>query len=441
MMPSTWLSELRRLSLLLLATTAVGILLGKVWLGLAIGLALALGWHTYQATRLLSLLNRKVEHSGIRLPSGLWQELAERLLKLRQRNSRQKKMVTRVLKRFRGASEVMPDAVILLGRGDRIEFSNQAARRLLNIHWPAANGKILYRLIALPQLSRYLKRGEFSEPLEFTPPHNNSLMLAMTVTPFGRKSYQRLVLVRDITRVHHLDKTRRDFVANASHEFRTPLTVIHGYLEALSEDSETAKELQRPLQLMLQQTQRMQSVVSDLLVLSRLETDPSDPDRQPLNVPRLIREIVHNAQDVATKSHHQIHSDIDPDIWLKGIPTDLQSIVTNLLFNAIQHTPDGSNIWIRWQHGSSGPLLSVADSGDGIEERHIPRLTERFYRVDSARSRETGGTGLGLAIVRQIMLRHGGELSIKSEPGVGTTFHCSFPEALLLHPDQAVAGE
>jgi two-component system phosphate regulon sensor histidine kinase PhoR len=141
---------------------------------------------------------------------------------------------------------------------------------------------------------------------------------------------------------------------------------------------------------------------------------------------------------MATKGQHQIHSEIDPDLWLKGTPEELQSIVSNLLFNAIQHTPDGSEIWIRWQHGSSGPLLSVEDSGDGIEERHIPRLTERFYRVDNARSRETGGTGLGLAIVKQVMLRYGGELSIKSKPGVGTTFSCSFPQSLQLHPDQGV---
>ncbi len=438
---SPWFSELLRLSLLLLVAVSVGLLLGQPWLGLSIGLTLALVWHSYQAARFLSLLNSKISPPSKQLPSGIWQEFAQRLLILRRSSQKQKKMVARFIKRFREASLAMPDGVILLGRDNRVEFSNLAAGRLLNIHWPAASGKIFYKLITLPQLSGYLRRGEFSEPLEFAPPHNNSLMLTMTVIPFGKRKHQRLVVVRDITRIHHLDRTRRDFIANASHEFRTPLTVIYGYLEALSEDGETPERLQHPLQLMLQQAQRMQSVVNDLLTLSRLETDPSDPDRQPLNVPRLIREMIHSSQGVAAKSQHQIHSEIDPSLWLKGTPEELQSIVTNLLFNAIQHTPDGSEVWVRWQHGSSGPLLSVKDSGDGIEERHIPRLTERFYRVDNARSRETGGTGLGLAIVKQVMLRYGGELSIKSSPGVGTTFSCRFPESLVLHPDQAITTE
>ena len=239
----------------------------------------------------------------------------------------------------------------------------------------------------------------------------------------------------DITKVSNLDRTRRDFVANASHEFRTPLTVISGYLEALSEDQITPAEWQRPLQLMQQQTQRMEKVVHDLLALSRLETDPSDPDRQPINIPRLLRELGDDLNSKATESKHQIHTDIDQNLWLKGSLEELHSAFGNLLHNAVQHTPAGTEIWVRWHWQGDNAHFSVQDNGEGIEERHIPRLTERFFRVDKARSRETGGTGLGLAIVKQIVQRCGGELTINSSPGAGSTFTCVFPGYLILKPD------
>ncbi len=436
MKPHPWLPELIKLSILLSVAMVAGLLLGEPWLGLAIGLAIALSWHTYQALHLLAILNSKKPHLATPAHSGLWQALTEKMLLLHKQSRKQKKMTSRFLQRLRDASQAMPDAIILLGDDNRIEFSNQAAYRLLNIHWPDAKGKKLSKLIALPELGRYLKNEKRSEPLEFTPPANRSLRLAISSTKFGKKRYQRLVVVRDITKIHHLDNTRRDFVANASHELRTPLTVIHGYLEALSEESVTPERIKQPLQLMLQQTQRMQGVITDLLTLSRLETDPSSPDRHPLNIPRLLREIIDSAQSVAAKSQHQIYSEIDDNLWLKGTAEEIQSIASNLLFNAIQHTPNGTDIRVQWQQRERHPLLSIQDSAGNIDERHIPRLTERFYRVDSARSRETGGTGLGLAIVKQVMLRYGGDLYIHSEPGVSTTFNCNFPSSLALHPDR-----
>ena len=319
-----------------------------------------------------------------------------------------------------------------MGREEEIEWCNPAAAGLLDIHWPGDRGRRLSERIQLPELFRYLKREEFEQPLEFSPPNNRALVLSLTVTPFGKKRYQRLLVIQDITRIHNLDRTRRDFIANASHELRTPLTVIYGYLEALTDEAAPTEEWRRPLELMLQQTERMQHLVNDLLALSRLETDPSVPVREPVNVPRLIREIAEDTDKLSADSQHVLHLEIDPRLWIKGTAEELQSAFGNLVNNAIQHTPPGTEIRISWQQETAGPCFTVRDNGGGIEKHHIPRLTERFFRVDKARSRASGGTGLGLAIVKQIIQRYGGQLLIDSEPGVGTSFKCRFPPSLLI---------
>jgi two-component system phosphate regulon sensor histidine kinase PhoR len=430
-----------RLLVILLTASLAGFALGRAQLGVILGFALLAAWHAFHAFRLLARLERKSAHSAETFPPGLWRELWLRLSKLNQLSRRRKKRVSRFIKRFREATRAFPFATLLINRSNRIEWCNPAASSLLEVDWPQARGRKLTDLLSAVEIRGYLRRGDFSQPLEFSPPNNTTLILSMMVTPFGKKRYQRLIVITDITRVSNLDRTRRDFVANASHEFRTPLTVISGYLEALSEEQVTPAEWQRPLQLMHQQTQRMEKVVDDLLTLSRLETDPSDPDRQPINIPRLLRELGDDITSKAMESKHRIHTDIDPNLWLKGSLEGLHSAFSNLLFNAVQHTPAGTEIWVRWHRQADNAHFSVRDNGEGIEERHIPRLTERFFRVDKARSRETGGTGLGLAIVKQIVQRCGGELTINSTPGAGSTFTCVFPEHLILKPDPAPVEE
>ncbi len=424
-----WLLELIRLALLLAISALLGAAAGHYIAGITTGLAALLGWHGWQIFRLTRWMNSK-EKDPSSFPAGVWRAIARDVHARTLRGKKQRKRISRFYRRFRGASRAFPDAILLLGRGNKIEWCNPAASGLLGIPWPQSNGRVLTDLIGLPEVTGYLRRNDFSEPLEFSPANNKALILSMTITPFGKKKSQRLVVARDITRIHNLDLTRRDFVANASHEFRTPLTVVFGYLEALSEDDSVPEELRRPLELMRQQTERMQNVVNDLLALSRLETDPSTPNQQPVNIPRLLHSIVDEAEEISQESGHRFQWDIDASLWLKGTWEEFQSLFSNLIFNAVQHTPERTGIEIRWYGDASGACFSVQDNGEGIEERHIPRLTERFYRVDRARSRETGGTGLGLAIVKQILQRHGGELTIHSTPGTGTTFLCRFPASL-----------
>jgi two-component system phosphate regulon sensor histidine kinase PhoR len=435
--PSWIVESIRLLSVLLIATLA-GLALEQARLGAILGFTLFVAWHAFHAFRLLAELESKNPRPAEGFPPGLWRELWFRLSRLSQRSRRRKKKVSRFIKRFREASRAFPYATLLIGRSNRIEWCNPAASNLLELDWPQARGGKFTDILCAPEVNDFLRRGDFGQPLEFSPPSNNTLILSMMVTPFGKKRNQRLVVLTDITRISNLDRTRRDFVANASHEFRTPLTVISGYLEALSEEKEAFAEWQRPLQLMQQQTQRMENVVNDLLTLSRLETDPSDPDRQPTNIPRLLREICEDVGATAAESNHRIHTDIDQELWLKGSYEELQSAFGNLLHNAVQHTPAGSEIRVRWHRRNGNPHFCVQDNGEGIEERYIPRLTERFFRVDKARSRETGGTGLGLAIVKQIVQRYGGDLVINSAFGTGSTFTCVFPESLALEsfPDR-----
>ena len=426
-----WLTEAMRTILVLLVALALGLLTGYMWPLVTVGLTGLLAWHTLQAVRLFRWLEED-EVIQPRFSSGLWRDLSLKLRSLTLRNRKRKKMLSRFFKRLRGAARAFPQATVVLGREEEIEWCNPTAARLLDLHWPADRGRPLSERIQLPELLGYLRRGEFEQPLEFSPPNNQALVLSLTVTPFGKKRYQRLLVIQDITRLHNLDRTRRDFIANASHELRTPLTVIYGYLEALSDESAPTEDWRRPLELMRQQTERMQHLVNDLLALSRLETDPSVPVRQPVNVPRLIRELVEDAAKPAADSRHTLHLEVDPKLWIKGTADELQSAFGNLLGNAIQHTPADTEIWISWQQETAGPCFTVRDSGGGIEKHHIPRLTERFFRVDKARSRATGGTGLGLAIVKQIIQRYGGQLTVDSEPGVGSTFKCRFPASLVI---------
>ncbi len=427
--------ELIRLTLLLSATALLGLATGFFTAGVAIGLSAALGWHGWHLFRLIRWMETR-EADPPPFPAGIWRTIAQDIRTRTLRGKKQRKRISRFFRRFRGATQAFPEAILLLGRGNKIEWCNPAATDLLGIPWPQSSGRVLTDLIGLPEVTGYLHRNDFSDPLEFSPANNKALILSMTITPFGKKKSQRLVVARDITRIHNLDLTRRDFVANASHEFRTPLTVVFGYLEALSEDDSVPEELHRPLELMRQQTQRMQNVVNDLLALSRLETDPSTPNRQPVNIPRLLRAIVDEAEEISQENRHRFQWDIDSTLWLKGTWEEFQSLFSNLIFNAVQHTPEQTEIEIRWYGDASGACFSVHDNGGGIEERHIPRLTERFYRVDRARSRETGGTGLGLAIVKQILQRNGGELTIHSTPREGTTFLCRFPASLRVSADK-----
>lgn len=360
--------------------------------------------------------------------AGLWGEVFYQLQRMRQHHWRRKRRVAQYLQRFRELTAAMPDATVVLRTGGEIEWFNEAAGRMLGLRSPQDAGQRIVNLVRHPHFGEYLRERQFTDAVEFPSPVNGDLVLSANVVPYGQE--QLLLVARDVTRVHRLERTRRDFVANVSHELRTPLTVVRGFLEMLEDGRDNMSEEDlRSLRLMEEQTRRMQRIVDDLLLLSRLETDERPPWRTLVAVPTLLNIITAEARALSA-GKHTIHLDADAGLSLRGSEEELRSAFTNLVINAVRYTPEGGTIQIRWQADAEGAYFQVSDTGVGIAPHHIPRLTERFYRVDVARSRQTGGTGLGLAIVKHVLERHEAHLHIESKVGRGSVFVCRFPPSL-----------
>jgi two-component system phosphate regulon sensor histidine kinase PhoR len=434
---SVYRYEIIRLSAVLLLGVLLGQLSGHFALSLLLTLLWYLGEHFYQLLRLVfhSETNRRIKPP---FPAGLWGEIY-RFISFQQARSRKRKRgLVRFASRFREATAAIPDALVILDKDQKVEWANNAARSLLGFSWPSAEGQAVTELIGYPDLANYIEGGDYDRPVDFVPVHNKAIVLSIRVTRFGGKKRQRLLVARDITKIYHLNQIRRDFVANVSHELRTPLTVINGFVENLIHARNTPSEFQRPLTLMHSQSQRMQSIIQDLLTLSRLEMDEKASDQVPIDVPGLLENI---RREAATLSQtHRIEVDADPELWLSGNPVEIHSAFSNLVFNAVKHTADGTEVRVIWHRDDSGPYLSVQDDGEGIDPQHLPRLSERFYRVDKGRSRASGGTGLGLAIVKHALMRHEAELHIESEPDRGSCFTCRFPNHLALPQETAASA-
>ncbi|MEJ2619154.1 MAG: phosphate regulon sensor histidine kinase PhoR [Candidatus Thiodiazotropha sp.] len=364
-------------------------------------------------------------------PADIWGMIYKELSRHRLRSRKRKRTLNRFASRFRKVANSIPDGLIMLNKSGNIEWANPAANNLLGISWPRDENLSLLDMVKHDDLTEYLKNPDYSNPLEFPSPVNKAIILSLRVNRFGGKKAQRLVVIRNITDIYTLNQTRRDFVSNVSHELRTPLTVITGFLENLG-DNEMLPFQERPFTLMSQQADRMNSIINDLLALSRLEMGQAPSSEKPIAVPDLLNRIIDQARLLADqKGGYTINLQMDEALCLLGEESELSSSFSNLVFNAIVHTPPGTEINISWQREEQQACLTVTDSGPGIEQRHIPRLTERFYRADKARSRQSGGTGLGLAIVKHILGRHNGELQISSQLGAGSQFKCLFPEEVI----------
>ncbi len=381
--------------------------------------------HLYHLIRLVRMIHR--HHRLIPpFPYGLWGEIYRSIARYQQRGRKSRKRQIRFSRRFREAANALPDALVILDKQLRIDWANPAAARLMDIHWPEDDRRSFIEIMANPNLNDFVDACDYMRPLDLAPNHHRAIMLSLRITPFGERKKQRLVVGRDITKIHHLNMIRRDFVANASHELRTPLTVIAGFLEPLIDAPTTPAKHRRPLTLMRSQAERMRLIIEDLLTLSRLEMHESPTGREPVDVPDELYLILQEAQALSQGEHH-FETVIDEDLLLLGNQPELHSAFSNLIFNAVRHTPTGTRIRIRWCRDPDRLVFAVEDDGPGIAQEHLPRLTERFYRVDSARSRESGGTGLGLAIVKHVLNRHDARLWITSEMGKGTVFSCRFP--------------
>ena len=336
------------------------------------------------------------------------------------------------LDEFLAAIQASPNGVMLLDNQSRIEWANETASEHLGIDPQRDLMQHVTNLIRDPAFSSYLNKGEFDSEVSITGSRataSKPVSVAIRVHPYGQK--RKLLLSRDVTAVQQAEAMRRDFVANVSHEIRTPLTVLSGFVETMQTLELADVDRDHYLGLMAQQAERMQSLVSDLLTLSKLEGSPA-PNRQGLVLTRqLIDKCVADAQglsEVLAGGSHRFTSDVSHDAQLAGSVDELSSALGNLLSNAVRYTPAGGRIDVRFEVLPDGSAnLSVTDTGPGIAPEHLPRLTERFYRVDRSRSRETGGTGLGLAIVKHAIQRHGGQVSIRSDLGVGSTFVLHFP--------------
>ena len=396
--------------------------------------------HLYHLVRLTHLIRRRQRLSPP-FPRGLWGEVYGSLARYQQRGRKGRKRQVRFTRRFRQAADAVPDGLVILDKLQRIEWANPAAAPLLDVHWPRDEGRRLSELLAQPDLTPFIEVGEYLRPLEITPEHNRALMVSLRIAPFGEHKGERLVVARDITKLYHLNMIRRDFVANASHELRTPLTVIAGFLENLADAPATPVNPRRPLTLMQHQAKRMRSIIDDLLTLSRLEMDGQDTAQGPVDVAAELEPIVHEALALSD-GRHRIECSVDPELLLIGNQVELRSAFSNLIYNAVRHTAPGTRICVRWALDADGALFSVADDGEGIAPEHLPRLTERFYRVDQGRSRAAGGTGLGLAIVKHVLNRHEANLLIASTLGKGSRFTCQFPpgRALVRPPQPLIAA-
>jgi two-component system phosphate regulon sensor histidine kinase PhoR len=364
---------------------------------------------------------------------GAWEHVFSLVLRMLKRQKLSESRLTEALSRFQLAAAALPEAVVLLDEYDRIEWCNPKADEYLGLNSRRDHGQQITYIVRQPQFAAYLAAGQISEPLTIRVSTDQSdRVLSLQLVPYGDR--QKLILGRDITRWEKLETTRRDFIANVSHELRTPLTVVQGFLETIEDLKKPDPEmLKRSIQLMAQQTKRMNGLVEDLLTLSRLESAQNPLREEDVNVPELVRSL-HQDAIALSAGRHRIRVRIEAQDWVKGNTEELRSAFGNLVSNAVRYTPDGGEIELRWARDGDSPLFSVHDTGIGIEYQHIDRLTERFYRVDKSRSRETGGTGLGLAIVKHVLMRHQAALNVDSAPGKGSTFSVIFPDTRRLPP-------
>jgi two-component system phosphate regulon sensor histidine kinase PhoR len=416
--------ELSRLGLLLGGALFVGLLLGKV----AVVLAIAL--FGYLAITLLQVaqLERRLEHGRLRgdheAPPGLWRAIDDHLHELAQRDRKRRREGAHNLRLFRGATAALPDAIVALDADWEIQWANPTAERLLGLEIPRDVGQRIGNLVRHPDLAAAIADPTRRDALEMPAPRLPGRWLSMTLVSYGAGLH--LLVARDATRIRQLEQMRREFVANASHELRSPLTVISGYLEAMHEDASVEAGWGTPLAEMRRQADRMAHIVGDLLELSRLENDTSEPPFEPIDIGGLLARIREEALALGEGPRTvEIHAELG--LKLLGAENEVYSAISNLVFNAMRYTPATGSVRVSWGSADGAPTLSVLDTGIGIPAEHLPRLTERFFRVEASRVRTKGGTGLGLAIVKHVVQRHGGALLIESTPGQGSRFTMRFP--------------
>ena len=421
-----WVPALLRFALILAGAAVLGYFFGPL-VGLAAALCAACGLVVMQLGYLWRL-SGWLDHPDTRLPDGwgAWTDIFARLYRLRRDDERNRTELNEWLTRFRQAMNLLPDGVVIMDDVLFLEWCNPAAERHLGLSRERDKGMRVTNLIRSPHFIDYLILGRYEQPLTLA---LRGRKLIVHIIPFENR--RQILVTHDATEAERIEHMRRDFIANASHELRTPLTVINGFLEiAQADPGLDAKTRASHLALMAEQGRRMQSLVDDMLSLTRLESLDYPLRPEPVRMRSLLGKVHEEAQALSAGRHTVTLELEGPDI--SGSVEELRSAFGNLASNAVRYTQDGGTIHISWRQGKDGPQFAVRDNGIGIRPEHISRLTERFYRVDKSRSRETRGTGLGLAIVKHVVLRHGAQLDIASEPDQGSTFTVTFPARAVI---------
>lgn len=426
MMP-IWVPLFLKFSAIALAALAIGAWQGTVagWMVACAGLALLHAVHVHQLARMERWLQVPSPDS-LPDPWGAWGVVFAGVYRALRQETKKRDEVAKELDLFRQAVQALPNGIVILDSADQLLWCNDTAATHLGLQLRSDYGLRITNIVRVSRLAAFLQTAQSNDALDYRPANNPGQLLSLKLRPFsdGRK-----VLVSfDVTQVERADTTRRDFIANVSHELRTPLTVIHGFLEHMSDAPiQPAEQARRHIELMAQQSDRMLKLVDDLLMLSRLEGGDNPAREEVVGVHALLQALADDARALSA-GKHQIEVDVAEGARITGGSDELRSAFGNLVSNAVRYTPSSGRISIAWRMDDLGRgQFSVADTGIGISTEHIPRLTERFYRVDRGRSRETGGTGLGLAIVKHVVLRHQAMMKIQSELGVGSTFSIVFP--------------
>jgi len=432
MQPATqmWWFTVGRLFATVVAGLGAGWLLGNLWAGLACALALHLGWVLANLFRLEWWLR----HRNFADPpdvGGVWGEIIAQVVRLHRRKRFHKQRFVQLMRQLQRSTAALPNGVVILNAQREIVWFNRMAARLLELRSTADLGLRIDNLLREPEFVRYLGRQDYSNPVVIRPTMGEDTYLSLQVAPYG--DGQLLLLVSDVSRQMRLEAVRRDFVANASHELRSPLTVISGYLETLAQDPALDQDLLAPVAEMRRQAERMTQIIRDLIELSRLEETDEIVGGAPIDVAALLSLL---RKDVLARPvrPQEVRVRIESAVRLIGDEPEIHSAFSNLVDNAAKYTPPEGSIEMRWWTDEEGGHFAVTDTGFGIPSEHIPRLTERFYRVDAGRSRATGGSGLGLAIVKHVLQRHGARLEVQSTLGEGSSFICHFPAERLARP-------
>ncbi len=434
-----WRSEIKRYIAVLALVSLVGYLLGALIPAILLCLASIVLIDLLQLYRLHKWLAKDHSSDKSAPPEsfGVWGNIFDGIYRLQKQERRASAYLENILHKAQESSAALEMAVIMINRHNNLDWWNRASETLLGLRYPQDRGQSVTNLIRDPLFAEYFNSENYDEPLKLNAPGDNAQVLEFQIAVFGE--HERLMIVRDITQLHRLELMRKDFVGNVSHELGTPITVIKGYLEAITDNMQDLDEKwQKPIEQMHQQSQRMENIVKDLLLLSSLETKHRPKQQESFNLGQLLSEIRSDTLQIYKKKSQQFKLSCADSLEFMGDRSELYSALSNLIANAAKYTPAKGEIAVRVEEADEGLSIVIEDNGIGIEEHHIPRLTERFYRVDVSRSSQTGGTGLGLAIVKHIIGRHDGELIIESEVGKGSRFSCRFPAnryQQLSHPD------